>query len=154
MLDSPAWELDCHASSASTLQVSRHLRLSVSGRRVTFWLPCRARNGHGAPRSASADLFRVRECYLPLMLSHPRPEMPHEVHARPLVSIAVGRDRYSVGYSPSGSRPVSLASTWGVVRAQCHLVDEGKWDKAIQLRGRVSIGSLDPARASRRMNMR
>jgi hypothetical protein len=48
----------------------------------------------------TSDLFRVRECYLPPMLSHLRPELLHVVHARPLVSVAVGRDPYSVGYSP------------------------------------------------------
>jgi hypothetical protein len=54
---------------------------------------------------AQCDFFRVMECYLPPMLSHLRPELLHVVHARPLVSVAVGRDRYSVGYSPQGSRP-------------------------------------------------
>jgi hypothetical protein len=33
------------------------------------------------------------------MLSYLRSELPRVVHARPLVSVDVGRDRYSVGYS-------------------------------------------------------
>jgi hypothetical protein len=32
-------------------------------------------------------------------------ELLRAVHPRPLVSVAVGSDRYSVGYSPPGSRP-------------------------------------------------
>jgi len=39
------------------------------------------------------------------VLSHLCPELVYLVHARPLVSVAVGRDRYSVGYSPPVSRP-------------------------------------------------
>ena len=31
-----AWELDCHASLTSTLQVRHHLRLSVGNRQVPF----------------------------------------------------------------------------------------------------------------------
>jgi hypothetical protein len=34
------------------------------------------------------------------MLSHLRPDLPRVVRTRPLVSVAVGGDRYSVGYSP------------------------------------------------------
>ena len=41
-----AWELVCHASLTGALQVSRHLRLSASGRRVPVLTPYRARNGH------------------------------------------------------------------------------------------------------------
>lgn len=52
--------------------------------------------------SGPSDRFCVRECYLPLMLSYLCPELLHVVHARPLVSVAVSRDRYSVGYSPPG----------------------------------------------------
>lgn len=48
------------------------------------------------------DRFRVRERYLPLMLSYLHFELLHMVRTRPLVSVAVGRDRYSVGYSPPG----------------------------------------------------
>ena len=54
----------------------------------------------GPSIARSSDRFRVRECYLPLMLSYLRLELLYAVHARPLVSVALGRDRYSVGYSP------------------------------------------------------
>jgi len=54
----------------------------------------------------TGDRFRVRECYLSLMLSCLRFELLHVVHIRPLVSVAVSRDRYSVGYS-GGSRAMS-----------------------------------------------
>jgi hypothetical protein len=40
------------------------------------------------------DRFRVRECYLSFMLSYLCPELLYMVDARPLVSVAVGRDRY------------------------------------------------------------
>jgi hypothetical protein len=50
-----------------------------------------------------ADRFRVRECYLPVMLSYLHPELRHMIRTRPLVSVAVDRDRYSVGYSPPGT---------------------------------------------------
>jgi hypothetical protein len=38
------------------------------------------------------------------MLSYLRSELLHVVRACPLASVAVGCDRYSVGYSPLGSR--------------------------------------------------
>jgi hypothetical protein len=41
------------------------------------------------------------------MLSHLHLELLRLVRARPLVSVAVGRDRYSVSYSPPGSQPGS-----------------------------------------------
>lgn len=44
------------------------------------------------------DRFCARECNLSLMLSYTRIELSHMVHTRPLVFVAVGRDRYSVGY--------------------------------------------------------
>jgi hypothetical protein len=34
------------------------------------------------------------------MFSRPCPELPYVVHVRPLVAVAVGCDRYPVGYSP------------------------------------------------------
>jgi hypothetical protein len=39
------------------------------------------------------------------MFSHLQLDLLHMVHIRPLVSAAIGRDRYSVGYSPPGSIP-------------------------------------------------
>ena len=45
----------------------------------------------------------LRECYLPVMLSYLHPELRHMIRTRPLVSVAVDRDRYSVGYSPPGT---------------------------------------------------
>ena len=47
-----------------------------------------------------SDLFRVREVYLALMLSHPSNDLLRVVRTRPLVSVAIGGDRYSLGYSP------------------------------------------------------
>jgi hypothetical protein len=47
------------------------------------------------------DRFRVRECYLSPILSDLRIELLHAVHPRPLVSVAGGCDRYSVGYPPA-----------------------------------------------------
>jgi hypothetical protein len=73
--------------------------------------------GAGCRRS---DRFCVRECYLPIVLSHLHLELLHMIRTRPLVSLGVCRDRYSVGYSPivawapgtrtreSASRPPSL----------------------------------------------
>jgi hypothetical protein len=54
-------------------------------------------------RDSLKDRFRVRECYLPLTLSHLHFELVHIVRACLLVSVAVGRDRYSVGYSATGN---------------------------------------------------
>ncbi len=42
------------------------------------------------------------------MLSYLYPELLNVVHACPLLSVAVGRDRYSVGYSPPGQVGVSV----------------------------------------------
>jgi hypothetical protein len=60
----------------------------------------------------SKDHFCVRECYLPLMLSYLHPKLLEMVRTRPLVPVAVGRDRYSFGYSPRACRysSVSLVS--------------------------------------------
>ena len=52
----------------------------------------------GHPRPCR-DRFRSRERYQPLMISYLCPELLHVVHVRPPVSVAVRRDRYSVGYS-------------------------------------------------------
>jgi hypothetical protein len=48
------------------------------------------------------DLFRVRECYLPLTFSYLRSELVHVIRVRMLTSVLVGRDRYSIGYSLDG----------------------------------------------------
>jgi hypothetical protein len=55
-----------------------------------------------APRRRNVvlnDCFRVRECYLPSVLSYLRPELLYVVHACPLASVAVSGDCYSLGYS-------------------------------------------------------
>ena len=64
------------------------------------------------PETQPPDLFRVRECYLPLMLSHLRPELVYLVHAHPPVSVTVSRHRYSVCYSPPGlpGRPLRFSA--------------------------------------------
>lgn len=65
----------------------------------------------GSGSAGAEDRFRVRERYLPLVLSYPQYELLHMVHARPLLCIVVGRDRYSpfeLSY-PMGTRGVHAA---------------------------------------------
>ena len=88
------------ASPTGALQVSRHLRLSVSGRRVPVLAPpSGAQRGRMPPRSVSADFFRVREGGRAHLLSYLGNDLWRVVRTRPLVSVAVSGDRYSVGYS-------------------------------------------------------
>lgn len=56
-------------------------------------------------RAVSKDRFCVRECPQRLMLSLLYPELLRVVHLRPLASVSVSGDRYSVGYLPSASWP-------------------------------------------------
>jgi hypothetical protein len=53
----------------------------------------------------SKERFRIRKRYLSIMLSYLSAELLRMIHARPPVSVAVSRDRYSVRYLPPGSRP-------------------------------------------------
>ena len=80
----------------------------------------------------TSDFFRViRECYLPLMLSHLFPELSHMVRLRPLASVAVCHDRYSVGYSVAR---VVLADR------QCPLIITASGPSMTQGRGRLPLG--------------
>jgi hypothetical protein len=61
-----------------------------------------ALSGHATRRQMGTndlDRFRVREWCLLLMLSYLHLALLRLVRARPLVSVAVGRGRYSAGYS-------------------------------------------------------
>jgi hypothetical protein len=57
------------------------------------------RAGLHANRIAPSHFFLIREVYLALMLSHLSNDLLRVVRTRPLVSVANGGDRYSLGYS-------------------------------------------------------
>lgn len=58
-------------------------------------------NGYASTSETNVlDRFLIREFTLALMLSYLHSELPKVVRACPLVSVTVGGDRYSVGYSP------------------------------------------------------
>lgn len=59
-----------------------------------------------------SDLFRVSEVQQTLMPSYLRSDLLHVVHGRPLVFLVVGRDRYSLGYSPPGSADAVVVTFW------------------------------------------
>ena len=82
-------------------QVALRFAARLSGLAFGLTLAVRSAGLTGFQRSGiiTGDRFRVRECYLSSMLSDPRSELLCAVHPRPLVSVAVGCDRYSVGYS-------------------------------------------------------
>jgi hypothetical protein len=95
-----AWELICHASLTGALQVSCHLRLSLSGHRVPVMAsPSGTQRAWRVLRSTPTDPFRVREYYRSHLISYLDVYLRRVVHTRPLVSVAVSGDRYSVGYS-------------------------------------------------------
>jgi hypothetical protein len=76
-------------------QVGLRFAARLSGLAFGLTLAVRSTGLKGFQRSGinTGDLFRVRERYLSLMLSHLSLELPDVVHARPLVPVAVGRDR-------------------------------------------------------------
>jgi hypothetical protein len=66
-----AWELICHASLTGALQVSCHLRLSVSGHRVPVMAsPSGTQRAWWVLRSTPTDPFRVREYYRSHLISY------------------------------------------------------------------------------------
>ena len=82
-------------------QVALRFAARISGLAFGLALAVRSAGLTGFQRSGifTSDLFRVRERYLSPMLSDLRSELLRVVHSRPLVSVAVGCDRCSVGYS-------------------------------------------------------
>jgi hypothetical protein len=88
-------------------QVALSFAARQSGRAFGRALAFRSAGLAGFQRSGiiTGDRFRVRECYLPPVLSYLSPELLYVVHASPPVSVTFGRDHCSVSYSPPGSRP-------------------------------------------------
>ena len=79
----------------------------------------------------SSDLFRVREWYRPPLLSYLGDELLRVVRTRPLVSVAVSGDRYSVGYSVAR---VVLADR------ECPLLIMASGPSVARGRGRLPLG--------------
>jgi hypothetical protein len=63
------------------------------------------------PRSASADLFRVRESLQTVMLSHHGADLLQVVRSHPLASVAVSGGHHSVGYSPYSHQDLWMQTT-------------------------------------------
>ena len=103
-----AWELDCHVSLTTAPQVSRRPRLSVGTRQVPLLtLPSGTQRARCQVRTNAFDRFCVREPCRSRLLSHLGNDLRRMVRTRPLVSVAVSGDRYSVGYSVAREHVVS-----------------------------------------------
>jgi hypothetical protein len=91
------WELDCHASVTTAQQFKLHPRLSADTCHVPLLIlrsgTQRAQCQIGA---STLDRFLIREAHWVPTLLHLGNDLLRVVRMRPLVSVAVSGDRYSV----------------------------------------------------------